>query len=181
MAEVLVLLAHPQFQHSRVNRAFIDAVADEPRVVVHDLYERYPDFHISLRHEKQALLHAGAVVFQHPMQWYSCPALMKEWIDVVLQKGWAYGEGGTALKGKKWLSVISAAGPEESYSATGYHTYTTDELLRPFERTAHLCGMKFLKPLIFHDALRADEAAIAKGAKAYRAAIRRLIGRHDGE
>ena len=181
MAEVLILLAHPQLQHSRINRAMIEAVAAEPGVVIHDLYERYPDFHISLRAEKQALLHARAIIFQHPMQWYSCPALLKEWIDIVLQKGWAYGEGGTALKGKRWLSAISASGSEDSYSASGFHAYTAEDMLRPFERTAHLCGMKYLKPFIFYNALRADEAGINAHVAAYRARIRKLVGGQGGE
>lgn len=181
MAEVLIILAHPALQHSRINRAMIEAVAPEPAVRIHDLYEMYPDFNINIRHEKQALIHAGAVIFQHPMQWYSCPALMKEWIDIVLQKGWAYGDGGKALKGKKWLSVISAGGPREVYGPEGYNRFTTDELLRPFEQTAYLCGMKFKPPIVFHDALKTDEAAIARHIKTYRAAIRKLTGGHSGE
>lgn len=28
---------------------------------------------------------------QHPFYWYSTPALLKEWQDLVLEHGWAYG------------------------------------------------------------------------------------------
>lgn len=179
MAEVLILLAHPELQRSRVNRAMIEAVATEPSVRVHDLYERYPDFNIDIRHEKLAIIHSHVLVFQHPMQWYGCPSLMKEWLDVVLQKGWAYGSG-SALKGKKWLSAVTTGTAQEAYSSGGTHGHTIESFLLPFERTAQLCGMRWQAPLLCHDALRLSESQVAEHAASYRTAIRKLAGGQGG-
>ena len=35
------------------------------------------------------------VIFQFPLFWYSTPPILKQWQDIVLEYGWAYGEGGT--------------------------------------------------------------------------------------
>ena len=63
----------------------------------HDLYEAYPDFHIDVEREKALLEEYPRIVWQHPFYWYSTPSLMKEWFDTVLQYGWAYGKGASAL------------------------------------------------------------------------------------
>jgi glutathione-regulated potassium-efflux system ancillary protein KefG len=56
----------------------------------------------------------------------------------VLEYGFAYGEGGTTLRGKKFLSAITMGGGEKAYSRDGYNRYTIRELLVPFEQTARL-------------------------------------------
>jgi glutathione-regulated potassium-efflux system ancillary protein KefG len=33
------------------------------------------------------------IVFQHPLYTYSCPALLKEWLDRVLSRGFSSGVG----------------------------------------------------------------------------------------
>ena len=96
---ILILYAHPTHRRSKVNRRLIEAARTVPNVLVHDLYETYPDFYIDVEYEQRMLADADLVVFQHPIQWYSMPALLKEWVDLVLELGWAYGSGGTALKG----------------------------------------------------------------------------------
>ena len=40
------------------------------------------------------------IVFQHPVYWYSSPAILKEYQDLVLEYGFAYGHDGHALDGK---------------------------------------------------------------------------------
>lgn len=174
MSDVLIIFAHPGYQHSRVNRAMMDAARHIEGVKCHDLYELYPDFHIDVQAEQEALTHAHTLILQHPFQWYSCPALMKEWMDIVLLKGWAYGEGGTALEGKRWLSAITTGGPEHAYQSKGYNRFRMEELLIPFHQTAHLCGMEYLPPFLFHDALSAGHDNIADHAERYAALLHRL-------
>ncbi len=158
-ATTLILFAHPAYEKSHANRALIDGIAGLDGVTVHDLYEAYPDFHIDVEREKQLLEKHQRIVWQHPLYWYSSPALLKEWFDVVLQYGWAYGAGANALVGKTAHSVITTGGNEAAYSASGQNRYTIDEFLRPMEQTATLCGMHYEKPLIFYQALSwgADE------------------------
>ena len=137
-------------------------------VTVHDLYAAYPDFFVDVGREKGLLAGADVIVLQHPMRWYSAPSLMKEWIDRVLERGWAYGKGGTALRGKQMLAAISTGGPPEAYEPEGYNRYTIAEFLRPFERTAILCGMEWLEPFVFQGSFGTDGQAIRAHAEGYR-------------
>jgi glutathione-regulated potassium-efflux system ancillary protein KefG len=151
---VLVLFAHPVLERSRVNRGLVEGVADLSGVTVHDLYEVYPTLAIDAAREQALLLEHDVVVFQHPFYWYSTPAILKEWQDLVLEHGWAYGEGGDRLRGKIALNVLTTGGPETAYRRGGYNRFTVRELLAPFDQTAHLCGMRFLAPFVVHAALR---------------------------
>ena len=167
MNPVLIIFAHPALQKSRVNRVLLNAAQSVPGVGIHDLYERYPDFQIDVAHEQQAMREAQTIILQHPFHWYSCPSLLKEWLDVVLTHGWAYGSHGDALKGKRLMSVISTGGPEDSYQKGGANHYPISELLFPFDQTARLCGMEYQAPLLFHGALHAEADVIATHAAHY--------------
>jgi glutathione-regulated potassium-efflux system ancillary protein KefG len=147
---ILVLFAHPAFQKSRVNRVLVDAVKDLPGVTFHDLYEAYPDFAIDVAREQELLTRHDLIVLQHPFFWYSTPAILKEWQDLVLEHGWAYGTRGVALRGKWLLNVITTGGREEAYQQEGHNRFTVRELLAPLEQTARLCGMEFLPPFVAH-------------------------------
>jgi glutathione-regulated potassium-efflux system ancillary protein KefG len=171
---ILVLYAHPSHQASRANRALRAAIEDLPGVAVHDLYETYADFYVDARREKALLEESDVLLFQHPFYWYSCPALLKEWLDIVLEEGWAYGEGGEALRGKHWMHAISAAGSAGRYQRSGLNNFTIAELLRPFEQSAHFCGMRWLPPFVTHHATELDDAAIAAQAAAYRTLVERM-------
>ena len=78
------------------------------------------------------------MVWQHPIHWYGMPPLMKLWLDEVLAFGWAYGPGGTALRGKDLWLVASTGGAEESYRPDSYNRYFFDAFLPPYEQTAAL-------------------------------------------
>lgn len=167
MASVLVLFAHPAFQRSRVNRALVAAARATEGVTVHDLYETYPDFLIDVKAEQGLLESHDAVVFQHPFFWYSSPSLVKEWLDLVLEYRWAYGEGGTALHGKILAHAISAGGPEDAYRRGGSNHFSVRELLAPFEQTARLCGMAYAEAFTVHAAHHLDSSDLAAAALRY--------------
>lgn len=167
-ARVLVLFAHPALQKSRINVRLAAAAQPVAGVTFHDLYEAYPDFHIDVSREQELLRAHDVVVFQHPFYWYSCPALLKEWLDLVLEYGFAYGPGGNALQGKTLVSALTTGGPAQAYARTGYNHFTMAELLAPFEQTALLCGMKWLPPFVVNGTLRmTDPAVIARHAADY--------------
>jgi glutathione-regulated potassium-efflux system ancillary protein KefF len=169
MADVLVICAHPHLESSRVNRALLEAAAElKPRdVEIRDLYALYPDYLIDVPAEQRRLAQAKLVVWQHPIQWYGMPALMKLWVDEVLAFGWAYGPGGEALRGKDLWLVASTGGPEASYHPSSYNRYFFDAFLPPYDQTAALCGMRFTPPLVLHGAHRVDEASLAAHARLY--------------
>jgi len=171
-ADVLVLVAHPQLEHSRANRRLLSAAraaadASGGRIVVRDLYARYPDYWIDAAAEQAVLAAARLVVWQHPIQWYHMPPLMKLWVDEVLAFGWAYGPGGKALQGKDLWLVASTGGAQESYRPDGYNRYFFDAFVPAYEQTAVLCGMRFLPPLLLHGAHRASPAELDAHAEVY--------------
>jgi hypothetical protein len=86
---------------------------------------------------------AGSLlVFLHPIQWYSMPALLKEWIDVVLQPGWAFGEpDSTRCKRQSatgWWPPPAAASDSVSRRCASQHGRPFADFLAPFEQTAAL-------------------------------------------
>jgi len=174
---ILILFAHPAFEKSRVNRRLIEAVRDLRGVTFHDLYEIYPEFDVDVAREQRLLAEHEIIVFQHPFLWYSTPALVKEWEDLVLEHGWAYGSQGTTLRGKKLLSAITTGGREDAYRRGGFNRFTIRELLAPIEQTAHLCGMDYLPPFVVHDTHGMTRDELARHAGDYR---RIITGLRDG-
>jgi len=175
---VLVIHAHPGTPASRVNAALAAAARTVPGAFVHDLYEAYPHFFVD-PHREQALLAAHpVVVFQHPLYWYSVPALLKQWFDTVLTHGWAYGHGATALHGKAWAHALTTAGSAESYRggldpADERHphanVFALADYVKPWLQSARLCGMRWVEPFAVHSAEALDDAALAAACERYRA------------
>ncbi|MBM7703598.1 NAD(P)H-dependent oxidoreductase [Metabacillus iocasae] len=142
--KTLVIVAHSNINQSNVNQAWMNRLKEEDQVTVHELYKEYPEGRINVEKEQTLLLEHDRVVFQFPFYWYSSPALLKEWQDVVLTYGWAYGAQGTKLHGKEFMLAISTGGPAEAYQAGGYNHYSMSELTKPFQAMANLTGMRFL-------------------------------------
>jgi glutathione-regulated potassium-efflux system ancillary protein KefG len=169
---ILILFAHPALEKSWVNRPLIQTIQGIDSITIHDLYEQYPNFHIDVKFEQNLLLTHDIIVFQHPFYWYSSPAILKEWQDLVLEYGFAYGHAGKALRGKKFLSAITTGGSEQAYCRQGHNYFTIRELLAPFEQTARLCGMEYLPPFVIqgtHQLREPDQ--IAKHAEDYRSIL----------
>lgn len=164
---VLVLFAHPAFHRSRVQRALLSAARAVDGVTVHDVYEAYPDFDIDVPHEQGLLTAHDVIVWQHPLFWYSTPAIVKQWEDLVLEHGWAYGRDGRALHGKTWLHAVSAGGGEAAYTPEGRNRHSVARLLAPLEQTAVLCGMTWLPPFVVHGTHVLDADGIAGYAAEY--------------
>src|ERR1700738_4900960 len=169
---LLILFAHPALHKSRVNQLLLSSVQSLPGVTVNDLYESYPNFHVNVAREQALLLEHDVIIFQHPFYWYSSPAILKQWQDLVLEFGFAYGPGGIKLQQKLALSAITERGPLSAYRRNGYNYYTIRELLTPFEQTARFCGMIYLPPFVIPGALRIREKEEISG---YSAVYRRMV------
>ncbi|MEJ1296183.1 MAG: NAD(P)H-dependent oxidoreductase [Candidatus Sedimenticola sp. (ex Thyasira tokunagai)] len=173
-SSVLILFAHPYPHRSRVNRCLIEKVKGVDGVVVNDLYQNYPNFHIDTEYEQALLRAADVVVFHHPIYWYSAPALLHQWQEEVLEYGFAYGKEGDALHGKSLQSVITTGHSATAYSEDGYDGATIAEVLRPFAQLARHCGMHYCKPWALHGADKLTAKEIEEGAEAYSDLIQRL-------
>ncbi|MGE4313155.1 MAG: NAD(P)H-dependent oxidoreductase [Pseudobdellovibrionaceae bacterium] len=167
MRSALILLAHPAYHRSRVHHMMIEAVKDMKNVTIHDLYETYPDFHLNLPRERELLLNHDMLVLQHPFYWFSAPALMKEWCDLVLTYGWAYGPDGGKLEGKTLMSAVTTGGPHKALQKSEDPLYSPHELLAPFHKMAHICHMRYADPHILEYSNRADQQTVVKHATAY--------------
>lgn len=178
---VLVLYAHPAPHKSRANRALVKVAEDTAGVTVRHLYELYPDFIIDVKEEQRLMEAHGVIVIQHPLYWYSAPALIKEWMDLVLEEGWAYGKSAIALKGKQWQQVITCGGSKNHYCKDGRHSHSIQEYLLPFEKSAELCGMTYQPPFAVYDADDLNDDALAAEAQRYRELLTHLVkGGHHG-
>lgn len=89
------------------------------------LYQLYPDFNIDIAAEQAALARADLVIWQHPMQWYSVPPLLKLWMDKVLAHGWAYGHNGIALRGKSLMWAVTTGGGESHFDIGSFPVSTS--------------------------------------------------------
>lgn len=177
MKSVLVILAHANFDQSKINKTLINGVKELGDVKIHDIYQTYPDGVIDIAKEQALISQADVLVFQHPFYWYSAPALLKEWFDLVLQFNFAYGPKGDVLKNKQWLSVITTGGPQEAYGDSGHNRFSMRQFLTPYDQTANLCQMEFLPPYIVHGArsLAEDPASLTQKVGHYQRLLSELV------
>lgn len=166
--KILILFAHPRLDRSVANKRMIQEVRNLPGITFVDLYASYPRFEIDVEAEQKRLVDHDVIIFHHPLFWYSTPAILKEWQDLVLEHGFAYGSEGQALAGKLFMTVTTTGGDIEAYSTCGYQHFPIRKLLTPFEQTASLCHMIFLAPFILFAAGHAfEENRLEPHAKDY--------------
>jgi glutathione-regulated potassium-efflux system ancillary protein KefG len=169
MAKLLVYYAHPGHRHSRANKAMFEQARRVNQITLVDLYAEYPRFDIDIDKEQQRLLDHQVILFQFPLFWYSTPSLVKEWLDLVLEHGFAYGDGGSRLSGKRMMIALTAAGPLDAYCSEGYQHYKLRTFLTPLQQTASLCHMAFCTPYVLYGALDAPTNGIEQvHAQGYR-------------
>jgi glutathione-regulated potassium-efflux system ancillary protein KefG len=157
--KILINLFHPNIDQSRGNKALVEAAGKLPNVTVRNLYQEYPDFQIDSKTEQEFLLAHDVIVFQHPLFWLSSPALLKQWQDTVLEKGFAFPPGqGDKLAGKIWQTVLTTGGPEEGYTKEGPFQADFEDILLPFKLTANYCSMQWQKPFTVTSVMPEDDA-----------------------
>jgi len=174
MDKILLMLAHPRYEKSRINKALLTAVQDLPFVTVHDLYELYPDFNVDTAREHAVLTQHSILVWQYPLYMYSPPAILKQWMDLVLEHGWAHGAGGRNLENKLIVNAVTTGGSADSYGPQGFNRYRLQEFLRPLEQTAALCKMIWLPPFAVQSTYRLQPVQLEHYGFLYRRALQRL-------
>ena len=101
MSKILVVSGHPRLNQSLDNKTILETLKDKGAdFTLLRLDEE--GFAPQVEKDQALLKDADIIVFQFPIFWYSYPSLMKHWVEEVFAHGFAYGTGGTALKGKKF-------------------------------------------------------------------------------
>ncbi|MBD3624875.1 MAG: NAD(P)H-dependent oxidoreductase [Rhodobacteraceae bacterium] len=160
--KVLILFAHPSPRRSEVVVPMARVAEWVPGVTLLDLYAEYPNFDIDIDAEQARLKEHQTLIFLHPLYWYSTPAMLKEWQDLVLEHGFAYGEGTQALAGKTFFSACTTGAGAETYGPGGYNNFTVRQLMAPLEQMATLCRMRYLPPFVLHGARTARARGVVE-------------------
>jgi len=171
---ILILFAHPRFEKSRANRALLRNIGRLTNITLHDLYEEYPDFNVDVEREKALLLDHQIVIWHHPFYMYGVPPLLKQWIDLVLEYGWAHGKNGDHLRDKIVLNALTAGGTRAVYARGSHNGFTIREFLAPLEQTARLCKMVYLPPFVVHGTYLLTDKEMAAQGRLYRVLLERL-------
>lgn len=143
-----IIVAHPDLENSIVNKRWLEELRKYPDLyTIHELYNLYPDWNIDVIKEQKLIETHKKIVLQFPVYWFSCPPLLKKWLDDVFTYGWAYGsQSGYKVKDKSIALAVTAAIREQDYAPAGRYKYSLEEILRPFEITANYVKAQY-RPL----------------------------------
>ena len=175
--KIVILVFHPVMHKSKVNKVLLNAAENLEGVSIRYMYDLYPDYQIDIKAEQEVLMNHDIIVWQHPLYWYSSPSLLKEWLDLVLEHGFAYGKAGRALEGKSVLTAITSGGRRDTYGSEEGVKFSIRNLLAPFEQTVRLCKMRYLSPYVTHGTHMLKSDQIEKAAGDY---LRIIEGLRDG-
>ena len=170
MAEILILLSHPDYARFRANRALADAAAALPGVEVAHLDGLYPDGRIDLDAEVARLVAAKRIVLQFPVRWYSTPPLLKAWQDAALTRMFYINPEteGAMIAGRPLMVAATSGNKQAAYTAEGANMFPLRELLKPLRSTANRCGLRWAEPFVTYDNSRPSEDKLAADAARYR-------------
>lgn len=165
----LVIASHPYANRSTAIKALQKTADAMPGVVVRNLETLYGNdvngFDVAA--EQHAQEQVDRVVFLFPIHWFNLTPMLKAYLNEVWTYGWAFGPDGKALNGKEMQVVTTAGASEHMYSAEGLVHSTMDEVLTPMKASAYYVGMKYAKPLVFHDAMSLEAGAVAAMQKRF--------------
>ncbi|ATU92656.1 NAD(P)H-dependent oxidoreductase [Phyllobacterium zundukense] len=169
MPKTLILIFHPDFTHSRANRALADAASQLANTEIFDVQSAYPDNRIDVDAEVQRLLGADRIVFQFPIQWYAAPPILQAWQNAVLTRMYYlnYESEGRLLEGKPLQVAVTAGNTPSAYTARGTNLLPLREILTPLRVTAHRCGLLWTEPFIVYEAMKAPDATLRQAGQAY--------------
>ncbi|PKP86313.1 MAG: NAD(P)H dehydrogenase [Alphaproteobacteria bacterium HGW-Alphaproteobacteria-17] len=181
MSKTLILMFHPDPEKSVANALLARAAAEIDGVEVVDIADAYPGGRIDLMTdgavEAQRLLGADRIVFQFPVQWYSVPSLMKNWIDAVFTRMYyVFAEReGDRLEGTPLMIAATAGNTPENYQPGGKIAISLEDIFTPLRATAIRAGLPWHPPHILYCANALNEEQLAAAGPDYRTALQAFI------
>lgn len=167
--KTLIILAHENFKNSRINKVLINSIEGNADITIHNLYELYDNFNIDAQKEIELLKSHEKIIFQFPLQWYSCPSLLKKWEDVVFSTI-LHSDNRKILANKIFQVITTTGGAEHLYNLAGSSIKMMTDILFPFNLTAEYMSMKTLPVFcVFDDqTLAKDSMALDKIVQDYK-------------
>jgi putative NADPH-quinone reductase len=181
MSKTLILMFHPTFDKSVANAALAQAAAEMEGVEIVNMAEIYPDRTLDMMRdgaiEAERLLSADRIVLQFPVQWYSVPSLMKEWIDVVFTRMYyVFAEQeGDRPAGTPLMLAATAGNTPENYQPGGRVAISLEDIFTPLKALAVRADMPWHQPHILYYANALTDAQREAAGPEYRAALQRFI------
>ena len=165
--KTLIFVAHPDLEKSVVNKEWVEAIRRElPDVDVHILHEARRQKEFDVRAEQKLVDSYDNIVFQFPVYWFNCPALLKQWMDDVLTPDWAYMEN-FALEGKKIAMAVSAGSSAEDYSPNGSVGKNMEDVLQPMCLSFKYLKAKYCGLHACYDAVGIGKDALKENAEEF--------------
>jgi len=152
-----MIFTHPSIDYSIGNKIITDTFLAEKNTEIRHLDKLYPDFKIDAKAEQAALLTADTIVLQYPLFWYSTPALLKQWIDHVLQFGFAFGGKNYKLEGKKMIISFTMGS-----SIKEFPPEVIEKITFQFKGIAKYCRMEYAGEVFSNDINNYSEEAEEK-------------------
>jgi len=125
--KTLIILAHPGIQNSVINKRLLQEALKEPQhFSVHDLTQVYGGGDIDAAREQELIRAHDALVLQFPLHNFSCPPILKSWIDAVMTRS-------DGIAGRKVALAVTAGIKKSDYCPQGRYHFSLREVLTPFE------------------------------------------------
>lgn len=169
--KTLIIVDHPFYDQSVVNRRWLDEVRKYPdEFLIHNLQSSYPRSSIDPALEHSIIDNNGTIVLQFPLFWFNTPPMLKSWLDIVLSPGWAYA-GGKHLEGRKIAFAVTCGGAEEGYAPGGDVGVSVEEFLNSYIYSFKRCHAEYAGLYTFYGAKPVkgdlDTATVVESARGY--------------
>ncbi|MRI82162.1 hypothetical protein GIY11_09100 [Aerococcaceae bacterium DSM 109653] len=155
----IVYIAHPDVTKSSSHQFLLSSGQANSEVVYVDLNQDYQanNRRFDSQAERERLMKFDRIIFQFQLYWYQAPAIMKIWLDAILDTEDYHATFQQSLHGKQLGLVVLAGVKAEHYQAGGREGRTLSELLSPYELLARHFGMHYLMPFTVHQFHYMDE------------------------
>ncbi|MCO6524126.1 MAG: NAD(P)H-dependent oxidoreductase [Candidatus Schmidhempelia sp.] len=165
MKKTLLLIAHPCLQESIINKSLIEKLKPltSDNLIIHNICDSCINNQFDIDREQDRLVASERIIFQFPLYFYTCPAILKKWIEDIFTPGFAYGRKGellgTKLVGKQFSIIVSVGAAESMYTPGGILGVSMHELLKHMQSTIEYIGGIYTYPFYIYEAAFIKEEA----------------------
>jgi putative NADPH-quinone reductase len=147
----LIVFGHPKFEESKFNRALLNHLnLNNIELLNVNEYLKTKDYTTARKRFEKA----DEIIYQFPLYWFGEPHNFKQFNEELFIHGWAFSfDGESALKGKRFRIITTAASPVEAYAPGGRYKYPVTDYLLPLRGLTLLSEMNYIDELIFYSCL----------------------------